>query len=160
VCEETIPSTYDTNVLVDDPLIFRSFYAKIKVSEIYHQIIKEPSSKKSRILYLSRKDHPVNPFYRYITDNKLWPHFSYTPILEESRIQDIKAFVNIYLSEENKIFLNNLSQEIVYGVLRFNDDDMYNKYIHKERKKRMESGLDSNDDFFTEEEEKSIRRFI
>ncbi len=139
---------------------FRSFEAKIKVYEIYHKIINGQSTEKSRILYLSRKDHPVNPFYRYITDNKLWPHLSYTPILEESRIQDIKAFVNIYLSKENKIFLNNLSQEIVYGVLRFNDDDMYNKYIHKERKKRMESGLDSNDDFFTEEEEKSIRRFI
>jgi hypothetical protein len=160
VCEETFPSTYDTNVLVDDPLIFGCFKAKIKVSDIYHQIIKEPSSKKSRILYLSRKDHPVNTFYRYITDNWLWGLYSYNPILEKSRIQDIKTFVNIYLSKENKIFLNNLSQGIVYGVLRFNDDDMYNKYMESESKKQMESGLDSNDDFFTEAEEKSIRRLI
>ena len=130
-------------------ICFGSFKAKINVSEIYHQIIKEPSSKKSRILYLSRKRHPVNPFYQYLHDNKLWGLYSYTSILEDSRIEDIKIFVK-----------RNLSQEIVNGFLGFNDDDMYNKYMESERKKQMESGLDSNDDLFTEAEEKSIRRFI
>ena len=75
--------------------------------------------------------------------------FSYTSILEDSRIEDIKIFVK-----------RNLSQEIVNGFLGFNDDDMYNKYMDSERKKQMESGLDFNNDFFTEAEEKSIRRFI
>jgi hypothetical protein len=130
-------------------ICFGSFKAKINVSEIYHQIIKEPSSKKSRILYLSRKDHPVNPFNRYLYDNKLWGLYSYNSILEDSRIEDIKDFVK-----------RNLSQEIVNGFLGFNDDDMFYKYIERERKKRMENDLYSNDDLFTEAEEKSIRRFI
>ena len=188
--KETIPSTSDTKVLVNNPFIFASFVAQINVSDMYNQIIKGPSTKKSRLLYLSRTKHPVNPFNQYLYDNDLWGPLKYTK-LEDSMIEDIKAFVKRHLLIKNEIFLDNLSKGIVDGNLRFNDNQIYNDYfddklriqmermellsdsndnfenlstektlMNSERKKQMESGLDSNDDLFTEAEEKSIRRFI